>query len=665
MRQATPIVLMAMLVGCSSSQRLVYLPGAPGAAQPAANSPAMPSVTVDWKALELQYPGVDGVFLEQDTALENVTEENFFLNTSKWEFFETHSCRYVLFNPDSQHLSTFVAHVKQGYSMEGAALDITYPDGRAKHYTKGDLKSELDSKGATTYKFIYPEVQKGCVISEGYVVKPDSCLSTPPIDHDVPLQFSIPCQKVSFRYLFPSRWDAQLKQLGSGRSLPVKITEQPEANKRLMTYLAKDVPAVESEPFSPFFKEVSDYAEIMVTSLSLQGVAPYRTPDSWSAFGNRFRNYVIDKDPIFSGRVRKTAREAIASSKTDLEKLEAVVTWLQENMQVEYSKGNFADNLIQKKGSMYQITGLASSMLREAGISAKYLLIHSAEDGYFDKTFFSNDELYIPALMVNLAGKDFVVFPYLKKMPVSHLPERFQGQAALAISGEGEPSLVTLPMGNQAHNESIENYAVAIQEDGQVNINEERILQGQDAYAVRRTLSDLNKQETEKVLKSLLTYTEGQVSFNSFSFVDQEDYAKPLKIQLDYVIDNLITLTPEEVLFNTAGLFSPASRLKNKVETKNRQNPVRIYFDETLKKHITLSYPATWTLATRLEDLKLENPFGAILAAYHPQDGKLEVEQTLTLRKSSEPKESFPDLLSLIGKKSRLSIPALVFKVKG
>jgi len=666
MKIVAPVLLLLLTMACSSSPRLVYLPGAqvqnpgtPGVHTLASPQPAQ----VDIKALEAQYPGMDGVYLERDTALENVTKENFFANTGSWKFFETHSCRYVIFNPDAQWLSTFAVTVKSGHLLERADLEITYPDGKVRKYTKDDLKVETDSSSNDTYKFVYPEVQKGCIISEGYVLANNNCLRNPPLDHEVRLQFAIPCRKVSFRYLYPMGWDIKLKRLGSDRKLPVTITDQVEAKKRLMTYEAKDVPAVESEPFSPFFKEVSDYAEIMVTSLSLQGVAPYRSPESWDAFGNRFKSYVIDRDPVFSKRVKKTTEEITATAKTELEKFDAIITWLQENMQSEYLRGNFADNLVAKKGSIYQITGLANSMLRECSIPAKYLLIHSAEDGFFDDEFISNDELYIPALMVTLSGKDYVVLPYVKKLPVSLVPERFQGQAALALSATGA-EVIQVPLGNQASNESLEEYTATFQEDGRVHILEERTLLGQAAFSIRRSLANLNKAETEKLLKGLLTYTEGQVSFNGYSFVDQENYKQPLRIKLDYVIDNLVTLTPEEILFNTGGLFAPASRLKNKVDAKTRQNPIRIYYDETLRKRISLVFPANWKLSTPLVDLKEENRFGSVHATYTKADGKLSVEQTLTLRKTREAKEGYDDLLALIGKKSRLSLPTLVFKVK-
>lgn len=657
--------LLLFLAACTSSPRLVYLPNALPQKQetPGVQAVSQSSSAVDVKALEAQYPGTDGVFLDRDTVLENVTSENYFANTSTWQFFQTYSCRYVLFNADSQALTTFSVAVKKGHSLERADLAITYPDGRTKTFSKENLKVETNSNFDSTYKFIYPEVQKGCIITEGYVLVTNNCFSTPPLDHLVPLQFSIPCKRVGFKYLFPSGWQVQLKRLGPDRKLAITQTEQVDAKKKVMTYEAKDVPAVESEPFSPFFKEVSDYAEIMVTSLSLHGIQPYRSPGNWNAFGDRFRSYVINRDPIFSKRVKTTTEEITANAKTDVEKLDAVVTWLQENMQVEYARGNFADNLVAKKGSMHQITGLANAMLRELNIPAKYLLIHSAEDGFFDDTFFLGDELYIPALMVNLAGKDYVVIPYVKRMPISLVPERFQGQLALAVFPNGT-ELIQVPLGNQANNESLEEYNATIQEEGQVHIQEERTLAGQNAFSVRRTLSNLNKTETEKVLKNLLTYTEGQVSFNSYSFVDQEDYKKPLRIRLDYVIDNLVTLTPEEVIFNTAGLFSPVSHLKNKVDSKNRQNPIRIYNDETLRKKISITFPGSWKLVTPLKELKEENRFGAIQATYVVRDGKLEAQQSVTLRKSSESKEGFPDLLALVGKKSRLSLPTLVFGVK-
>jgi hypothetical protein len=645
--------LALILVGCQNSARVVTFPARPAASV---------QEPVDLAALEKRYPGQDGVYLQRDTSFEHVTTNNW-PAPLEWAFFETQSRRYVVFNPDATWLSTFQVQVNPGYELENVALWIKGPDGKTREFGINDLKTERDSNGRVTYKLAYPDVRKGSIIDEAFVLKKANCWSAPPLNHEVPLQFSIPCQQATFRFLLPNWWETKVKALGPDRRLPVETRVDENAKKKIMTYTAKDIPAVEKELFAPFFKEVSSYAEIMVTKLDL-GNAYYRASSDWNAFAGEFKRYVMDKDPIFSQRVDRTTAEATQSCKSDRERLEALVAWVQTNMEVGSTKGNFADVLAAKKGSIYQLTGLTQSMLRKAGIGSRFLLIHSAEDGYFDKDFVSNEELYIPALLVEIEGKAFVVLPYAKNLPVDQTPERFQGQTALAIEASGASELITVPTGNLATNEVVEDYALTLMEDGKVKVVEEKVFQGSNAYSVRRSLEDLNKEETEKLLKGLLTYTEGKVEFTKYEFVDAMDYKKPLKLHLEYIVDNLVTLTPEEVIFNTGGLFAPASRLKTKVAPKDRQNPVRIYIDETSRKNITLAFPGTWALTHVPQNFQQENRFGRTTATYASGDGQFRVQQALTLKKCDEPKERIEELLELTGNRSKLHIPTLVFKVK-
>lgn len=645
--------LVILLIGCNNSARVVTFPD---------TTTAAPPEVLDLAALEKRHPGQDGVYLNRDTSFEHVTQNNW-PAPIEWTFFETQSRSYVVFNPDATWLSTFEVKAAPGYELEQVALSIRGTDGKTRAFGMSDLKQERDSNGKVTFKMAYPDVRKGSLIKEAYVLKKTDCWKAPPLHHEVPLQFSIPCQQASFRFLYPDWWETKVKALGPDRKLPVEVRKDEKASKVIMTYTAKDIAAVEKEPYSPFFKEVSNYAEIMVTKLNL-GNAIYRASTSWDAYAAEFKGYVIDRDPIFSQRVDRTAVEVTQACKTDHERLEALVGWVQTNMEVGYTKGNFADVLIAKKGSVYQLTGLTQSLLRKAGIHTRFLLIHSAEDGFFDRDYVSNEEMYIPALLAEVGGRSQVVLPYLKDLPVDLIPERFQGQAALAIETSGAGQIITVPTGNLSTNEVVEDYALTFAEDGKVRVVEEKVFQGSNAYSVRRSLSALNREETEKVLKSLLTYTEGKVEFTKYEFVDQNDFKKPLKVHLEYVIDNLVTLTPEEVIFNTGGLFAPASRLRTKVDPKERQNSVRIYVNEASRKNITMSFPASWTLAGIPKDFRLENRFGSITGAYKSGPGQLRVEQALVLKESAEPRERVKELLELTGNQSKLHIPALVFKVK-
>jgi hypothetical protein len=137
-----------------------------------------------------------------------------------------------------------------------------------------------------------------------------------------------------------------------------------------------------------------------------------------------------------------------------------------------------------------------------------------------------------------------------------------------------------------------------------------------------------------------------------------------LQIKLEYTIDNLVTVTPEEVIFQTGGLFSPSSTGgERKVDTSERRNPIRIYNDEQTNKNITVQYPASWQLSSTLADIQRSNDFGSVEGKYENSPGKLSIRQTRLLKQSSAPKEKFPELLELISRQSKLSIPTIIFKV--
>ena len=125
-----------------------------------------------------------------------------------------------------------------------------------------------------------------------------------------------------------------------------------------------------------------------------------------------------------------------------------------------------------------------------------------------------------------------------------------------------------------------------------------------------------------------------------------------------------MTVTPDEVIFQTGGLLSPATRRKTKVVTEDRENPIRIYYPEQFNKKITIKHPASWNLETRLSPVDQSSTFGAIRGTYQVREGQVVVEHHRSLNRANEPKEKADELLTVIGSKSQLNIPSLVFKVE-
>jgi hypothetical protein len=278
---------------------------------------------------------------------------------------------------------------------------------------------EKTNKNITTYKFVYPSVTKGTIIEEGY----ELTYIFPPRAHITNLQFYIPCEKYRFSYKFPSLWTIQTKKVSDNQIINVNFTE--EGKNSTISYSADNIPAYIEEPYAPSLVELGKFFEFRVLTST--------APVFWNEVVNDFVDYATKKGERLGSSVVDTTNDLIKGIDDPVERMDVIITYLQENIEPSNDiKGRFKDILKDKKGNPLRIAGLAQAMLLEAGIDAKYLLLHSADQGYFDEAYISPDQFSDPAVGVKLDNKTYVLFPYFK-IPVGYIPEPFQSQKALAI----------------------------------------------------------------------------------------------------------------------------------------------------------------------------------------------------------------------------------------
>lgn len=647
-----------------------------GVPLPLSTSTEASDAAVDVQALVEKYSGEDAVYLDWRTNYENVIGKES-SSGYDWNLLRTDFRKLVIINPEDEGFTTLTIRLPVNHVLVKVDLSIYSANRAYRRFGIRDMKKARNSDGSATYKFAFPEVVKGSIITQTYVVRRLYCLRNAPLYYDVPLQFRVPCERVGFRITYPMDWELGLKKLADGKTPAITISEDKTAKQRTLSYEATNVAALHSESFSPFYKEVAAYAELQVERLFLKapGWYPirYKAPKDWNGLSDEFKQDVLDKNPVFDASLRRQVDEITDGAKDDPEKLDRIVTWLQRNMRIAtyqeikasgLDRGNFAHILDKRQGTAVQVTGLAMSMLQRTGIDATYLLIHSAEEGYFDPGFHSYSQLDVPAVMARIEGKVYVVFPYWENMPIDHIPEEYQGQPALAIDRKGTSSFVQLPLGSQSVNETRESYHLRFEENGRIQVVEERTLQGSTALSTRRELEGLSNSAREKALKRMITFSQGKVELKKHEVTDQLEYKKPLKLRLEYEVEGLVAISPEEVVFNTGGLFSPISRIKAREAATGRENPIRIYFDETSIKTISLEMPPHWTLHTRLNDFRIENTFGSLSGDYNLEQSPLTARLDLKLKKAMASKDQFPELQALIGKRTRNSVQAIVFKVK-
>ena len=610
---------------------------------------------------------VDGAAEDEDAHYfrYETTREHIFTLPQRdvWIYLEDVRGQYVVLDPESERMTTFRMTLPRRADIEDAFFRVTSPAGVVETFTMADLIQERDGD-LMTYKLAYRAVERGSLIEEAFRIKHEWADDyQPPLYHDIRLQQSVPTDTLIARYIFPPTWGLRLKQTSPGFVQPMDITERADG-RRVLQVTTVNTPGFPDEPYAPSFKEVAPYWEFAVNKIAVaSGVPPlYSAADSWEELGEDWKDYAFKRGGLFSDPVRRKLGDIIPDpSISDSAKVAQITTWVQSNIEVGGDARDLGGVLRDGKGDPIRITSLTQALLDEAGVETSFLLIHPASEGYFDQSFIHDGQFELPAVLARVPGQDYILFPYIDGLPFSFIPEEYQGAPAMRINSDGFDGFITLPQPRAQTYAVDSRYEIKIDEEGIVRVDETATLRGFAAFAMRNRFEDLTEEERETEARELLTYTETEVDDFTYELIDEDDANAPLGIRLTYSIDDLVTITPEEVIFQTGGLLSPASLKAFSVDVRERQLPIKIANDERTTKRLSIQFPESWTLSTALDNVNERNRFGQALANYTVTQGEILGMQRISLNESNAPRTEYGVLLKITGAGSKLHVPTLVF----
>ncbi len=648
------ILTIALIIttSCTVSKRLTSIQTAP--------TDSLLSSSIDVDSLIDKYSKYDGVYLNVKDIYEHSATKGVPMFThGDWKYHRIFSKKYLIINPDKQDLTTFTINLPPRTIINNYYLVAILPNKTINHYDQKSLIQEKNYDGNITYKFAIPGVKKGTIVEYGL----DLSFNSGPLDYNIELQYSLPCENLNVEFAYPDWWKINTKKISKGLDVDYVITRNVEEKKKIISYKAQDIPAITLEPFSPFFNEVAKYLRISFTLIDL--ITPIEFYKSWIDVADDYKDYSMNKESFLSNKAGGKTEELIEGIETPLEKLDTIVSFIQNNISIadDNKDRSFGTVLKEKKGSVYEICGLTEAMLSEAELEADYLLVHSAHEGFIDYDFISYDQFQMPAIRTKIDSTYYVVIPYYKYLPIDYLPEYVQEQQALIVSNNKNVhgKFWEIPVGKMTNNNLEENYNITIGQDGNLNVKEVKTANGSFGYELREYFENRSEKEIEKDIREILTYTEGNIDVLNYEIVNKDSYKEPLIIKIEYTINNLVTITPEEILFQTGGLLSPSSKYKKRLDPKDRVNPIVIYFDQKFSKNIIINYPQDWTLLKEIQDINFKNEFGIIEGKYSYEAGLISIDQSSYMYKNKQPKEKIEDLLKISGSISELQVPVIVF----
>lgn len=235
--------------------------------------------------------------------------------------------------------------------------------------------------------------------------------------------------------------------------------------------------------------------------------------------------------------------ELTSNAKTELEKLEAIFYWVQDNVRyiafedgIAGFKPESAINVCNNRyGDCKGMANLAKHMLKLAGFDARLTWVGTRRIAY---------DYSIPSLAVDnhmictviLDGEEYFIDPTETYISLGDYAHRIQGRQVLIEDGD-EYMLKKVPEFNHEHNKTITNRAFTMKGNQLAGkVSEE--YNGESKTRILRGYNGLRSDRREQALVEFVNDNDKNLKASNITTSDLKDRSKPVKVQYDYALEN-------------------------------------------------------------------------------------------------------------------------------
>ena len=430
--------------------------------------------------------------------------------------------------------------------------------------SKENIFKEKFNKGYTIQEFTLPGVKEGSVIEYTYTIRAPS-QSFP----NWQFQKSVPVRLSEYWALIPKYYVYEEYLQGY---LPLTVDEdikQPN-NVNAHHWMVKDVPAFKPEPFITC---EDDY----VLKINLQNAG---LTFSWGWMSVLLEDEQAIGNVSSSGYLKYKAEKLTEGITDTLQKIEAVDTYVRQNIEwngvKDFYAGNLGEVMEQKKGTSGDINLLLALLLRKAGIHVDLVLLSTRDHGLVRGKFPALSQFNYIICLVKSGSKTLLLDATEKYLPLTLLPERCLNGQGLIISGK-ENTWIDLT--SKTKSRTIVGADFKLDEKGELNGKLSFTRGGYDAFDMRKEYHSKGEKE---YVKDLLANRSWQMEKAEFSDVQELD--KPVKEVYDITIAEHASTNGSIIYINP---FVDSQEAENPFKSEKRDYPVdfgilseKIYFSK-------------------------------------------------------------------------------------
>lgn len=359
----------------------------------------------------------------------------------------------------------------------------------------------------------------------------------------------LPAAQRIVQFNIPSWMEVDLREFNfAGHSIEKSSMKEGDITK--VTFRMKDAEAYTSEPHSPNHAISYPHVICVNKAFSDNGQRQVLFENVKDLYG--WYSTVCSDIGNKPDELKTKVNDLIANKKTDIEKIESIFYWVQDNIRyIAFENGimgfkpDAAQNVFKNKyGDCKGKANLLKEMLKIAGFDARLTWIGTSDLPYdYSLPSLCVDNHMICTVILN--GKKYFLDGTEEHIALNDYAQRIQGKQVLIEDGRNF-ILEKIPQFPAERNKESKITKMTVAEDkltGTAMIE----YNGESKIIVQSIFSSIRKDNKDDALSSYIKNGDQNVEISNIKNSDFADRQKPLQLTFDFKANNQVTKTGNEL----------------------------------------------------------------------------------------------------------------------
>ncbi|MGG1923327.1 transglutaminase-like domain-containing protein [Chryseobacterium sp. NRRL B-14798] len=509
---------------------------------------------------------------------------------------------------------------------------------------KSSQYKSKENKYVTLTKFAFPGVKNGSILEYQYEIVSPFRFMIPEvlIESDTP--------SLNTEYVFDTPINMSYNVNYTGGITP-KYREMEErylygAQYRTYRFAYENLKGFKTEKFVRNDRNFRTKISAELNSTNFGELKLYSS--SWDQIGKR-----LYESEDFGGELKRTklAKEnmpaGISEMKTDLEKANAIFSYVQKTFTWNKDKGIYTEDGIRKLletkvGNAAEISLFLVMMLREAGLKADPLVISTVENGLINLVSPNISNMNFVLAAISIDNQLHIYDATSKQSSLDEIPLKNWNQYGILVTKD---KTLLIQMANVKSSNTFLTVNGKINDDGSIS----GTYSDRDTGAYAMYVKDSYDDNAEKYKKQYKENFSMDFTDIDSKVLENGDFESSMK----FSSPNLIDRVGKKMIINPMLFLNKSSNEFDQTEV--RQYPIDFGSPITKVKKVTLEIPEGYVIEEMPKEKKIVTEDKEIEYTYSivQKGNKLEVTTTTKINSSDYPKEYYPAFKQIWGVASK------------